>query len=75
MFKNRNFQFLRLKKNIQAQSAGRFLLWNILLSKLVNVCVRFFMCSYLLKNFHFVILLLYSFSKGQENEKEGGSVK
>ena len=29
----------------------------------------------LLKNFHFVILLLYSCSKEQEGEKEGGSIK
>lgn len=71
---NRDCQFLRLKNNIQAQIAGK-LLWNILLSKLVNISVRFFMGSCLLKNFHFVILLLYSCSKEQESGKEGGSIK
>ena len=33
------------------------------------------MGSCLLKNFHFVILLLYSCSKEQESENEGGSTK
>ena len=33
------------------------------------------MGSCVLKNFHFVILLLYSCSKEQESEKEGDSIK
>ena len=33
------------------------------------------MGSCLLKNFHFVIFLLYSCLKEQESEREGGSIK